>query len=582
MKPTLHLLACLIGLAVRLPGMAQPTITLRPDSQSVSQGADVMFLVKATGTGILAYQWQKDFVDLAEANGATLLLTNVQPAHAGDYRVVVTNIEGAVTSAAAHLTVLVPPRITPTVSLQHASVFAGAKASFSVNSSGTEPFSYQWRLDGRDLPGETTKTITLASAQPADEGDYTVVVANGAGSVISEPVRLAVVAPLSSLIRGTFTNQAGLRLPYFYWVPTDYDSGRSYPLFCRFHGAGGDVSSPGGAPEGLQLASYRLQETDPAVLVFPTRWFAAEDWTDQYLQLTSGLLDQLISQFSIDTNRVYLAGSSQGVHAAWDLLGMRPGFFAAAYMGAGWMGNFPATAIKDVPLWVGHAADDAILEVGDSRTLVATLRRAGGNPIYTEYASGGHVGGILMHMRTPAMNDWLLAQRRGVPPTYGPTVSVTSPTRGAIHATGGTNLNIGGGAAALDRAVTKVAWENTANGTKGTALGTNTWSVTGVPLKSNRTNLILVTATTTSWAPAYRGNTTFNGVLAVVQSPLSATLVLQGENALLNWTGGGPPYLIQQATDLATGDWTDVLPGATPPVTLPLTGQPGFHRVIGQ
>jgi hypothetical protein len=318
------------------------------------------------------------------------------------------------------------------------------------------------------------------------------------------------------------------------------------------------------------------------ILVFPTRWKAGEDWTDTYLSLTSGLLDQLMSQFNIDTNRVYVAGASQGVHAAWDLLGMRPGFFAAADVAGGWMGKVPPRAIKDVPLWVACAADDEAVGVEDSRTLVAALRRAGGNPIYTEYNSGGHAGGIGIHILTPPVNDWLLAQRRGVARTNEPLLSITSPTREAIYATGGTNLNLGGGAAALGRDVTKVAWVNTANGDKGTASGTNTWSATGIPLRGSGTNLILVTATTTSWAPAYGGNTTFNDALTVIQSPLSATLVAQGTNALLNWTGGGTPYRVQQATDLTAGDWTDLLPNATPPVTLSFTGQAGFYRIVGQ
>ena len=47
------------------------------------------------------------------ATNASLTLTNVQPANAGSYSVVVTNPVGSVTSAVAVLTVLVPPVITP-------------------------------------------------------------------------------------------------------------------------------------------------------------------------------------------------------------------------------------------------------------------------------------------------------------------------------------------------------------------------------------------------------------------------------------------------------------------------------------
>jgi hypothetical protein len=107
--------------------------------------------------------------------------------------------------------------------------------------------------------------------------------------------------------------------------------------------------------------------------------------------------------------------------------------------------------------------------------------------------------------------------------------------------------------------------------------------VTGIPLVASKTNVVLVTGTTTSWAPYFGGNTTFNDTLTVIQSPIRATLTMQGTEALLNWTGGGPPYRVQQTTDVVAGDWTDFLPDATPPVTLPLplAGNGSFYRIVG-
>ena len=95
-------------------------------------------------------------------------------------------------------------------------------------------------------------------------------------------------------------------------------------------------------------------------------------------------------------------------------------------------------------------------------------------------------------------------------------------------------------------------------------------------------NLVTVTATTTSWAPALGGSTTFNGTLVVVSTPLSATLAIQGSVANLNWTGGVAPYRVQRATDLASGNWLDVLTDAVPPVTVPLEGRAEFYRIVGQ
>src|SRR5206468_2375479 len=88
-----------------------PTITRQPASRSVDAGTTVRFKVEAAGTPPLSYQWQFNGVGLtngSSARGATtasLTLTNVQPAQAGNYTVVVSNAAGSVTSSNALLTV---------------------------------------------------------------------------------------------------------------------------------------------------------------------------------------------------------------------------------------------------------------------------------------------------------------------------------------------------------------------------------------------------------------------------------------------------------------------------------------------
>ena len=69
--------------------------------------------------------------------------------------------------------------------------------AFSVFASGTAPFNYQWRKAGTNIFGATTATNTIASAQTADVGSYTVVVTNVAGSVTSAVATLTVNVPPS-------------------------------------------------------------------------------------------------------------------------------------------------------------------------------------------------------------------------------------------------------------------------------------------------------------------------------------------------------------------------------------------------
>ncbi|HWQ92798.1 MAG TPA: DUF4623 domain-containing protein [Clostridia bacterium] len=57
--------------------------------------------------------------------------------------------------------------------------------TYSVVTDGTPPFSYQWRFNGGDLPGETNSRLTLPTVDLSSEGNYQVVVVNNSSSVTS-------------------------------------------------------------------------------------------------------------------------------------------------------------------------------------------------------------------------------------------------------------------------------------------------------------------------------------------------------------------------------------------------------------
>jgi poly(3-hydroxybutyrate) depolymerase len=310
-----------------------------------------------------------------------------------------------------------PPAIRPSAAFQHQSVALGGNVTFTVSVTGAPPLAFQWRLAATDLAGCTNQAIAITNAQPSDEGDYTVVVSNAYGAITSAPARLYVVPPSTTMVKGNYTNSASLRLPYFYHVPAGYDPERSYPLVILLHGTPGDENTTppffASYPTTRVFASYNQQATDPVIQVWPTRRAGDNSWTDPYLQQVSELIDKLMADFSLDRNRIHIGGASEGAHAAWDLVGMRPAFFASACFAAGWVGVKPPGLIKETPEWVWCASNDEAGQLGNTQALVQALRSAGGRPIYTEYASGGHYDGIFMGLRTPVVIDWILAQRSG-------------------------------------------------------------------------------------------------------------------------------------------------------------------------
>ncbi|MFM7103823.1 MAG: immunoglobulin domain-containing protein, partial [Verrucomicrobiota bacterium] len=174
-----------------------PVITQPLVAATVVAGANLQLTVGAAGVPPLTYHWSRDGVGIAGAGGPSLQFPSVTPTAAGAYRVVVRNPYGEAASGPVAVTVLVPPSITQEPVAR--TVIEGSPVSFSVGAAGTAPPAYQWRRGGVDLPGQILPTLTIASAGPGDEGDYTVRVANVAGSVTSTPAQLRVVVPPSIL-----------------------------------------------------------------------------------------------------------------------------------------------------------------------------------------------------------------------------------------------------------------------------------------------------------------------------------------------------------------------------------------------
>lgn len=178
---------------VFIPPPQPPTITNQPVSKIVNQGANATFTVGVTGATPLSYQWRFEGTNLAGATLSSYTRPNCQPAHEGDYEVVITNIAGSVTSAVASLTVNLPPYIG--VQPQSLAVWRGQDAEFFVTAGGTEPFSYQWRFNGANIPGATEDNYTQANSQTNQAGNYSVIITNVAGSLTSSNALLTVNVP---------------------------------------------------------------------------------------------------------------------------------------------------------------------------------------------------------------------------------------------------------------------------------------------------------------------------------------------------------------------------------------------------
>jgi len=136
-----------IGRAMQHPNIDSnqpPVIASQPASVVVVQGGTATFSVGAWGIR-REYQWQHQGAPLFGETNSTLTISNVTVQQGGDYRVVVANPVGAVTSAVAVLTVLIPPRIIEPITPLHFGAITGETITLSVSIVGSLPIGYRWR-----------------------------------------------------------------------------------------------------------------------------------------------------------------------------------------------------------------------------------------------------------------------------------------------------------------------------------------------------------------------------------------------------------------------------------------------------
>ena len=192
---------------------AAPIIAVQPQSRSVVQGSNAMFTITALGYPPLTYQWRFNGTEISSATNASLTIGNVQIANEGIYSVVVANDFGSATSEGARLIVFRPPAIT---SLSPgAIVVVGNTLSLGVNATGTLPLSYQWRLNGTNLPGALLPELVLSDIKRDQAGAYSVVVTNSFGTVTSATVSVTVHYSLALLTNGNGSISAEPDLPSY-------------------------------------------------------------------------------------------------------------------------------------------------------------------------------------------------------------------------------------------------------------------------------------------------------------------------------------------------------------------------------
>lgn len=197
---------------------APPVIVGQPQNQTLAPGVTASFLVSVVGASPFGYQWRRFSTNLTNGgnisgvNSANLVINNVDLTSEGTYDVIITNVNGAITSSQASLVIGSPIITHQPVGLTKA---VGMTASFSVAATdfggSTTGVTYQWRkngtnlVDGGNISGVTTTNLTIINLQTNDSGAYSIRITDSIGKATTSVTANLIVAPYPKLGLGFIT-----------------------------------------------------------------------------------------------------------------------------------------------------------------------------------------------------------------------------------------------------------------------------------------------------------------------------------------------------------------------------------------
>jgi len=158
-----------------------PTILTQPVSVIAEPNTEATFSVTCGGTLPLHYQWLLNGAPVGGGTNATLVIPSVTSARQGAYEVQVSNPAGTVTSTAATLGANVAP-VALGASTVRTNVAPGSVFELAARVAGLGPFTFQWQLNGVDIPAQTNLTLVVTNTPPEAARWYGFTVSNAYGS----------------------------------------------------------------------------------------------------------------------------------------------------------------------------------------------------------------------------------------------------------------------------------------------------------------------------------------------------------------------------------------------------------------
>ncbi|MBN2327576.1 MAG: prolyl oligopeptidase family serine peptidase [Candidatus Omnitrophica bacterium] len=224
-----------------------------------------------------------------------------------------------------------------------------------------------------------------------------------------------------------------LHYKYLLYLPTTYgQTEEEFPLILFLHGAGErganlNAVKTHGPPKIVNnerlLGILYEDGVFPFVVVSP-QCPAGEWWLNKHL---IEVLVEVIDNYAIDANRIYLTGLSMGGFGSWSFASEYPQYIAAIapISGGGdalhwpnlrtYTNLDPSPAIVenlvDIPVWAFHGESDTVVSLSEDQKTVNRLLEIGGSVEFTVYPNTGHDAWTKTY-NTLELYQWLLSNKK--------------------------------------------------------------------------------------------------------------------------------------------------------------------------
>lgn len=196
-------------------------------------------------------------------------------------------------------------------------------------------------------------------------------------------------------------------LKYVIAMPDSFDPSRRYSCIIFLHGSGtrgDDTARLLGNCYFEHFARHRLEAITAAPLC------SADSWCDVHEQLMR--FAEFISESRfVDSERVYLMGTSMGGYETWQLAISRPELFAAAVPICGGGAYWNASRLNSIPIVAYHGSDDDCVFPEESQKMVNAVNAAGGSARLELIGGVGHAVWEYAYS-SKKLFEWLLRQKK--------------------------------------------------------------------------------------------------------------------------------------------------------------------------